>query len=60
MRLHQRSLGYHKKGGVPWSELDHLNHRMALMETLAHLKILEKEGKVRRSYRDGLEFYFAA
>jgi len=33
---------------------------MALMETLAHLKILEKEGKVRRSYRDGLEFYFAA
>jgi glyoxylase-like metal-dependent hydrolase (beta-lactamase superfamily II) len=49
-----------QKGGVPWIELDHLNRRMALMETLAHLKILEQEKKVDKSYRDGREFYFAA
>jgi glyoxylase-like metal-dependent hydrolase (beta-lactamase superfamily II) len=49
-----------QKGGVSWAELDHLNRRMALMETLAHLKILEKEKKVDTSYRDGREFYSAA
>jgi glyoxylase-like metal-dependent hydrolase (beta-lactamase superfamily II) len=49
-----------QKGGIPWTELDHLNRRMALMETLAHLKILEKEKKVDTNYRDGREFYCAA
>ena len=49
-----------QKGGVPWAELDHLNRRMALMETLAHLKILKQEKKVDASYKDGREFYVAA
>lgn len=46
-----------EKGGVSWDKLGPWSHRMALMETLAHLKILEEEGKVKRIYKANLEFY---
>lgn len=46
-----------EKGGTPWEKLDHWGHRMALMETLAHLKLLEEEEKVKKIYKDDLEFY---
>ena len=49
-----------EKGGTPWEELDHWGHRMALMETLAHLKLLEEEGKVKKIYKDDFEFYSIA
>ena len=35
-----------QKGGVLWQELDTFNRRMALMETLAHLGLLEQEAEV--------------
>jgi len=37
-----------QKGGVLWQELDSFNRRMALMETLAHLGLLEEEEKVEK------------
>jgi glyoxylase-like metal-dependent hydrolase (beta-lactamase superfamily II) len=46
-----------EKGGEPWEKLDHWGHRMALMETLAHLNLLKEEGKVRRISKDGFDFY---
>jgi len=46
-----------ERGGIPWDKLDPWSHRLALMETLAHLKILEKEGRVKRMYKANLEFY---
>lgn len=46
-----------EKGGIPWEKLDHWNHRMALMEALAHLNLLKEEGKVEKIYKDDFEFY---
>jgi len=46
-----------EKGGDNWEKLDHWGHRMALMETLAHLNLLKEEGKVGKIYKDGFEFY---
>ena len=46
-----------EKGGKPWEELDHWGHRMALMETLAHLNLLKEEGKVRTIDKDGFDYY---
>lgn len=46
-----------EKGGEPWERLDHWGHRMALMETLAHLNLLKEEGRVRKISKDGLDFY---
>lgn len=40
-----------------WEELSDLERRMALTETLAHLKLLSTEGKVRKDLRDGSFFY---
>ena len=44
-------------GGVGWSQLDRLNRRMALMETLAHLRVLELENRVKSAIMDGRELY---
>ncbi len=46
-------------GGVGWSQLDRLNRRMALMETLAHLKVLELENRVKIAIMDGRELHSA-
>lgn len=46
------------KSGHNWEKLDHWGHRMALMETLAHLNLLEKEEKAGRMEKDGLDLYF--
>ena len=46
-----------QKGGIPWEELGPWGHRMALMETLAHLSLLEEEGKVKKIYEDDFELY---
>jgi len=46
-----------QKGGTPWEKLDHWGHRMALMETLAHLNLLKKEGKVKKTLKDDFELY---
>lgn len=43
--------------GNNWEKLDHWGRRMALMETLAHLSLLEKEGKVGRMEKEGRELY---
>jgi glyoxylase-like metal-dependent hydrolase (beta-lactamase superfamily II) len=48
-----------EKGGKAWEELDHWGHRMALMETLAHLNVLREEEKVRTIDRDGFDLYCA-
>ena len=48
------------KGGKPWERLDHWGHRMALMETLAHLNLLQEEGKVGKMDKDDFEFYSLA
>jgi glyoxylase-like metal-dependent hydrolase (beta-lactamase superfamily II) len=47
-----------EKRGKAWEDLDHWGHRMALMETLAHLNVLREEGKVRTIDKDGFDFYF--
>jgi glyoxylase-like metal-dependent hydrolase (beta-lactamase superfamily II) len=46
-----------EKGGVSWDKLDPWSHRLALMETLAHLKDLEEEGKVKKINKANLDFY---
>jgi len=46
-----------EKGGTPWEKLDHWGHRMALMETLAHVNLLKEEEKVKKIYRNDFEFY---
>ncbi|MBW2340746.1 MAG: MBL fold metallo-hydrolase [Deltaproteobacteria bacterium] len=46
-----------QKGGIPWEKLDPWGHRMALMETLAHLNLLKKEGKVKKTLKGDFEFY---
>jgi glyoxylase-like metal-dependent hydrolase (beta-lactamase superfamily II) len=48
-----------QKGGKAWEELDHWGHRMALMETLAHLNLLQEEERVRKIDRDGFDYYGA-
>ncbi|MEE8470370.1 MAG: MBL fold metallo-hydrolase [Dehalococcoidia bacterium] len=46
-------------GGVLWENLDSLNRRLALLETWAHLRLLEDEGKVTKFARDSFLFYCA-
>lgn len=38
-----------EQGGVSWQRLDPWSRRLAFMETLAHLKVLEGEGRIERS-----------
>lgn len=49
-----------QKGGTSWEELGPWGHRMALMETLAHLNLLREERKVNKIYKGGFEFYCTA
>jgi hypothetical protein len=48
-----------QKGGKAWEELDHWGHRMVLMETLAHLNLLQEEERVRKIDKDGFDYYSA-
>lgn len=44
-------------GGIPWEKLDLQNRRMAFLETWAHLRLLESEGRVGQFAEDGSVFY---
>jgi glyoxylase-like metal-dependent hydrolase (beta-lactamase superfamily II) len=44
-------------GGIGWDKLDALNRRLALLETWAHLRLLQEEGKVRTFTRNGCPYY---
>ena len=53
---------------IPWmtdikaedfQSLNMWNRRLAVMETLAHLQLLVKEGKVKKTVKDGTSFYRA-
>ena len=44
-------------GGVRWDQLDLQNRRMAFLETWAHLRLLESQGRVRQFTEDGSIFY---
>lgn len=45
------------QGGIPWDRLDPWAHRLAFTETLAHLRLLEEKGQVKREVKEDLEFY---
>jgi glyoxylase-like metal-dependent hydrolase (beta-lactamase superfamily II) len=44
-------------GGIAWDKLDTLNRRLALLETWAHLRLLQEEGKVIILTRNGCLYY---
>lgn len=44
-------------GGKKFQELSHWDKRMAVMETLAHLKVMEGAGKVATSSKDSIIYY---
>jgi hypothetical protein len=53
---------------IPWmldiqpthfQDLNTWNRRLALMETLAHLQFLKKQGQVKSTMKDGTYFYWA-
>lgn len=44
-------------GGIAWDKLDALNRRLALLETWAHLRLLQEEGKVTTLTRNGCLHY---
>lgn len=46
-----------QKGGVPWEKLDVMNRRLALLETWAHLRLLEDERKTTTFVKGDLIFY---
>ncbi|MFC1848217.1 MBL fold metallo-hydrolase [Chloroflexota bacterium] len=46
-----------QKGGVPWEKLDVMNRRLALLETWAHLRLLEDERKTTMFTEGDLVFY---
>lgn len=46
-----------QKGGIPWEELGPWGHRMALMETLAHLTLLEEERRVKKISGGEIDLY---
>ncbi|MFO8100921.1 MAG: MBL fold metallo-hydrolase [Dehalococcoidia bacterium] len=48
-----------QNGGVGWDQLDRLNRRMALMETLAHLRVLEIDNRVKSMPAEGRDLYSA-
>jgi glyoxylase-like metal-dependent hydrolase (beta-lactamase superfamily II) len=47
------------QGGVGFQNLEGMDRRLAIMETLAHLRLLLTEGRVREIERDGISFYLA-
>jgi glyoxylase-like metal-dependent hydrolase (beta-lactamase superfamily II) len=47
------------QGGVGFQNLEGMDRRLAIMETIAHLKLLLAEGRVREIERDGISFYLA-
>ena len=44
-------------GGKKFEELSHWDKRMAVMETLAHLKVMKDNGKVATSSKDDTVYY---
>lgn len=44
--------------GSSFESLDTWNRRLAVMETLAHLVFLEKQGKVKTRVQDGMNYYW--
>lgn len=42
---------------LPWAEFPPLQQQFALTETIAHLELLVKRGKLRKSLKDGLVWY---
>lgn len=47
------------QGSVGFQNLEPMDRRLAVMETIAHLKLLLTEGRVREIERDGISFYLA-
>ena len=48
-----------EQGGVAFRDLAPLDRRLAVMETIAHLKLLTIENKVGNVNMDGVSFYLA-
>lgn len=46
-----------EQGGIPWDKLDPWSQRLAFTETLAHLRLLEEKGQVKKVANHDLEFY---
>jgi len=46
-------------GGVAFSDLGSWDRRLAVLETIAHLKLLTSEGKVGKIDKDGVSLYLA-
>jgi len=46
-------------GGVAFSDLGGWDRRLAILETVAHLKLLASEGSVGKIDRDGVSFYMS-
>lgn len=45
--------------GVPWEELNALERRSAVVEALAHIKLMLTEGRLEESRKNGVLFYRA-
>ena len=48
-----------EQAGVGFHNLEPMDRRLAIMETLAHLRLLVVEDRARRIERDGVSFYLA-
>ena len=48
-----------QQGGVAFQDLSALDRLLAIMETIAHLRLLMTEDRVREIERDGISFYLA-
>ena len=47
------------QGGVGFDDLEGMDRRLAIMETIAHLRLLLSEGRVREIEREGVSLYLA-
>ncbi len=46
-----------KKGGISWQNLNPLDKRLAILETLAHLESMRADGDVEKISKDGIIYY---
>jgi len=44
-------------GGTDWEDMNPLNKRLAVLETIAHLEKMRTEGQVSKTIRDGIIYY---
>ncbi len=45
------------RGGAIWDTLPPLDRRLAVMEALAHLEAMRRQGKVDKAVKDDIVYY---